>query len=79
MPRDLPGDNDLSGFVFPLPNMDADKANADWTKATFDFPGLDTPELFRAYLARLGCSVADFKTLPVYRWNVDKVPWLKEL
>ncbi|MBU0611783.1 MAG: hypothetical protein KKI08_28160 [Armatimonadetes bacterium] len=79
MPHPAPGENDLSDFVFPLPNLDADKDNADWAKATWDFPNIHSAEDFRAYLARVPMTVEEFKQLPVYRWNKEKVPWLKEL
>jgi len=33
----------------------------------------------RALLRAWGMTVEEFKRLPVYRWNVDKVPGLKDL
>ena len=61
----------------PVICIDADIENADWTKKTWDLP-TDKAE-FLAYLKASGTTVENFKQLPVYRWNLDKVPWLKEL
>jgi len=52
--------------------------NADWTKQSWDLPWRNVEDA-RAALEARGMSVAHFKTLPVYRLNVDRVPWLREL
>ena len=61
-------------------NIDADPMNADWTKQSWDLPYRDAKSL-RAYLEASGQTVEHFKTLPVYRLNVNKpgMEWLKEL
>jgi hypothetical protein len=57
-------------------NIDADIENADWTKRTWDLP---EGKEFEEYLKRTNQSIEEFKKLPVYRFNVDKLPWLKKL
>lgn len=57
---------------------DRDLMNADWTKQTWDLP-VDNVEDLRRYLRAQGTSVKHFKTLPVYKLNVDKLDWLTEL
>jgi len=52
---------------------------ADWTKKSFDFPGIDSAEKLRRFIEASGDTVEHFKTLPVYKLNVDKIPWLREL
>lgn len=52
---------------------------ADWTKKSWDLWQLDSPEKLRRFIESSGDTVEHFKTLPVYRCNVDKIPWLKEL
>jgi hypothetical protein len=59
-------------------NLDADLANADWTKQTWDL-GIDNVEDLRAWLQRTGSTVEAFKALPVYKLNVGKLPWLADL
>jgi hypothetical protein len=66
---------DLTNYTY---HLDAKPENADWPKRTWDL-GIDNVEDLRAYLSRTGTPVADFKRLPVYRWNLEKLPWLKEL
>ncbi|WP_052887640.1 hypothetical protein [Thermogemmatispora carboxidivorans] len=56
---------------------DADLDNADWAKRTWDL-GLNSPEELDAYLRGLGMSAQDFARLPVCRWNVSKIPWLRD-
>ena len=58
-------------MLFP----DADLRNADWTKRTWDL-GVNNAEELTAHLARSGMTFAEFKRLPVYVWNVGKLPWL---
>lgn len=58
-------------------NIDADIANADWTKKTWDLP---TNELdFRIWFSKSGMTVEQFRALPVYKDNKDKYPFLKRL
>lgn len=59
--------------------LDGDLANADWTKRSFDFPGIENAQQMREHLELNGSSVREFKLLPVYRLNLDSVPWLREL
>jgi hypothetical protein len=67
-------------FVDPVEGikLDADLNNADWTKRTWDLPVKSADEL-RRYLKSSGRTVDEFKQLPVYRYNVKKLPWLREL
>ena len=58
--------------------LDADLHNADWTKRTWDLPARNVDEL-RAWLKEQGMMAAAFKRLPVYQFNVDKLPWLRTL
>jgi hypothetical protein len=60
-------------------NIDAVPSNADWPKGAWDLIGIDSVESLRQYLERNGETVEHFKTLPVYKANVDKVPWLNDL
>lgn len=60
-------------------NIDADVYNADWPKRTWDLLDIDSVEKLRAYLESRKISVESFKKLPIYIWNVEKLPWLKEL
>lgn len=59
-------------------DIDADIDNADWTKQSWDLPCRTLDDL-REYLRQTGTSVAEFKRLPVYRFNVDTLPWLADL
>ena len=52
--------------------------NADWLKRTWDLQIENKTDLLE-YLKAMGMTVEQFKKLPVYRWNVEKLPWLKEL
>lgn len=58
--------------------IDSDLKNADWTKQSWSIPANSVDELKR-FLRSQDMTVAHFKTLPVYRWNVEKLEWLKEL
>ena len=58
--------------------LDEDLDNADWTKRTWDLD-IDNIDDLKAYLKRNNTSITSFKLLPVYKMNVDKIPWLKEL
>jgi len=59
-------------------NLDADPMNADWTKQTWDL-SVDNVEDLRKMLKALGIPVREFKQLPVYKLNVEKLEWLKDL
>jgi len=59
-------------------NIDEDPMNADWTKQSWDLPAHSIAEL-KAFLEEQGTTIEHFKTLPVYKLNVNKLPWLKEL
>lgn len=66
----------------PAPiNLDAEPENADWAKRTWDLPDITSADDLRKYLDDVGMTVAAFKRLPVYRWNVDQpgMEWLREL
>ena len=58
--------------------VDADIDNADWTKQSWDL-GIDNVEDLRAWLKAQGITVAAFKRLPVYKFNVSKLKWLEDL
>lgn len=61
--------------------VDADDENADWTKRSWDFPKeVNTAAKMRSYIdTELSMTVEHFKTLTVYKLNVEKMPWLKDL
>jgi hypothetical protein len=52
----------------------------DWPKRTWDLD-IDNVEELRQFITSIGMTVEEFKTLPVYVWNVVKpgMEWLKEL
>lgn len=58
--------------------IDADPMNLDWTKQTWDLPATNRAELLEM-LAKEGTAVEEFKKLPVYLLNVNKIEWLKDL
>lgn len=61
-------------------NADESPENADWVKRTWDFPdSIQSAEEFRKVLKGLLIDPEHFKELPVYKFNVDKIPWLKDL
>ena len=62
----------------PVVNIDANLENADWTKQSWDIPAHSVKDL-RAWQKRQGMTIAHFKRLPVYRFNVEKLAWLKDL
>ena len=57
---------------------DADPIDADWTKRTWDLNVHNVQDL-RRLLKAWGMSVRKFKKLPIYKLNVDKIKWLKDL
>jgi hypothetical protein len=67
----------------PVINIDEDPFNADWAKRTWNLPYKNADDLpvLREFIASIGMSVAEFKALPVYVWNVGKpgMEWLKDL
>ena len=60
-------------------NIDADSRNADWTKRTWDLLHIDTKEKLLRHLESSGMTVEQFKKLPVYKFNKDKLDFLKDL
>lgn len=59
--------------------VDADSNNADWAKSSWDL-NIDNVDDLRAFVLHGGWnSIEDFKKEPVYRNNVNKLPWLKNL
>ncbi len=60
-------------------NIDAQLHNADWTKRTWDLLDITTKEELLTYLERKGMTIKDFKKLPVYKFNKDKLDFLKDL
>ena len=64
------------------PPLSLDAYDGDWIRrGSFDLlnHGVDSPEKLREWLAQHGMTVEQFKTLPVYRGNVDRIGWLREL
>jgi hypothetical protein len=57
-------------------DLDANPLNADWTKRSWDIPASTVEEL-RAWIKASGRTVEEFKRLPVYRWNVARMPRLR--
>lgn len=55
-----------------IPNIDADLENADWTKQTWDLPKYKSKE-FMDWLRFSGMTLTQFKKLPVYQLNKDKL------
>jgi len=53
-------------------NIDADLENADWTKQTWDLPKYKSDE-FIEWLTQSGMTLTQFKKLPVYQFNKDKL------
>ncbi len=53
-------------------NIDADIENADWTKRTWDLPKYKSKE-FMDWLKFSGMTLTQFKKLPVYQLNKDKL------
>ncbi len=60
-------------------NVDANLRNADWTKRTWDLLDIKTKEDLERYLKGKGMTMKDFKKLPVYQFNKDKLDFLKDL
>lgn len=61
----------------PTPSLDAAPLNADWTKRAWDLHGVDSIDSLREWLRSTGQSADEFKKLPIYRFNVDKLVWLR--
>lgn len=60
-------------------NIDADVSNADWVKqGVWNLPVSNAAELY-VFLAERAVTVAHFKTLPVYKSNVGRMPWLDDI
>lgn len=64
-----------------MANLDADLRNADWTKGSWRarFEGVNTLGGLLRMLDQQGLTIEQFKKLPVYRMNVDRVPLLQKL
>lgn len=60
-------------------NIDAELHNADWTKKTWDLLGIDSKKELLEHLKESGLSLTQFKKLPVYQFNKDKIKFLKDL
>ncbi len=59
---------------------DATVTQADWLKGrALEIPGVNSAKELRAFLKRVGVSVAKFRRLPAYRENLKRIPWLKDL
>jgi len=64
--------------VTPI-NIDADDDNADWAKRSWDLPHDNAAWLAGDITGPWGMTIERFMASPVYRHNVDKIPWLREL
>ncbi len=75
MPKDKADDEDL-----PVINIDEDPFNRDWAKRTWDLD-IDNAADLEEFLGSIGTTVEEFKTWPVYIWNVEKpgMEWLRDL
>lgn len=64
-----------------MANLDADLGNADWTKGSWEgrFDGIDTLDDLLQFIDSQGLTVEQFKELPVYRENVDRIGLLQQL
>lgn len=63
----------------PLVILDDSDDNADWLRHRWpDTWPTDRAGLL-ALLADLRTTVDEFKTWPLYRWNVENMPWLRDL
>ena len=60
-------------------NIDKNLLNADWTKQTWDLLDISSKEDLLEYLERKNISVEHFKELPIYKFNNEKIEWLKYL
>lgn len=59
--------------------IDADPMNADWSKQTWDVSLPQSLEEMREWLHKRGMTAEEFRRLPLYKYNVDKIPWLRDL
>jgi hypothetical protein len=60
-------------------NADQDIENADWIKKSWDFPENMTVDQLKMFIHDQGLTIEEFKELPVYKWNKDKVKILQNL
>ncbi len=51
---------------------DADPANADWTKRSWDFPGMTSEQIARLLLPAGMADVDAIARLPVMLWNPEQ-------
>jgi hypothetical protein len=59
------------GQFNPIINLDEDSRNSDWTRVNWPLPRYKSAE-FMAFLAQQGMSLAQFKTLPVYGFGIER-------
>lgn len=64
-----------------MTNLDAQPQNADWLKLYRPEVsyGWRTKADVLAWLAETGLTVEQFKTMPIYRVNRARLPYLREL
>lgn len=58
--------------------IDQELVNADWTKHTWVLPCDNIDDLLE-WLKHSKISISQFKNLPIYKNNVNKLKWLKNL
>jgi len=46
---------------------------------SWDLPWIQDADTLREFLRTRGISVSDFKQLPIYRNNVKRLKWLRDL
>jgi len=59
--------------------IDVSMENADWIKMSWDLPRIQDADTLREFLRTRGISISDFKQLPIYRNNVKRLKWLRDL
>jgi len=69
----------MGGMGMDAINADEDIENADWVKKSWDFPENMTVDQLKAFIRSCGSTIEEFKKLPVYKWNKDKVKILQDL
>lgn len=70
--------NAATGDSVPIIELDENPYNADWAKRTWDLP-FDNVESLRPFVLSGWGSIEAFKQEPIYKYNVNKLPWLKDL
>jgi hypothetical protein len=59
--------------------IDGRLENADWIKMYWDLPWIQDADTLRGFLRDRGISIDNFKKLPIYRNNIKRLRWLRDL